>query len=340
VLDLGEAKLRDEIRRVGMLEAPAPGHPAGWVDPIETPLDLGNLGSGLAGSAITPLEAVRLAALLAHGRLVTPHWIAQRFDPAHDRVEVPESMESPRVWEVEVADTLRGYLRKVTEDGTARRAFQRENGTPRLGPVGVAGKTGTLRGDDPEGLYQWFAGVAPDTAPTLAIAAVVVHPDTGPRAASASEIAAEVLERVFCDASTGCDPERADVLRERSAGRAQWVAHVRESAAASQAAAEAALADRDEREGRLDTPLRPLASTRLELPERLRRRRWEGEVMMRVDVGPEGEVLAAAVDASNLPPAFGEFLIAEVRTWRFNPPRRDGRPVSATALLPIPILVD
>jgi len=115
IQDVGRAALFEEIERVGLLTSPAAGHPGGSIEPVDDALSLGRLGSGLAGSFFTPLAAARLAAALAHGELVEPHWIAGVRDAAGELVAVPEFAVPRRIWEPDVADALRRSLRGVTE---------------------------------------------------------------------------------------------------------------------------------------------------------------------------------------------------------------------------------
>src|SRR5262249_41198649 len=206
--DVGADAMLSEMESVGLLEPPAPGHPAGRVAPPHAALGLARLGSGLAGSFISPLAAVRLAAVLAHGELVRPRWIARVEDADGRSLALPHPEAPLRVWPPEVADRLRELLVGVTTRGTAKTAFLDERGAPLLGPVQVAGKTGTLAGEDPAGVYKWFIGVAPSDAPRLAIATLVVNGGAGGRR-SAAQIAAEVLQGIFCDGQV-CAPERLD----------------------------------------------------------------------------------------------------------------------------------
>jgi hypothetical protein len=68
-----------------------------------------------------------------------------------------------------------------------------------------------LRGSDPEGLYEWFAGVAPANDPKIAIAVVSVA-QNGHRV-RATRLASEVLEGVFCGRG-GCRPDAVeDMIR-------------------------------------------------------------------------------------------------------------------------------
>ncbi len=142
--DVGPEGMLSEMASVGLLEAPAPGHPAGRFAPVRDALDLGRLGSGLAGSFISPLAAVRLAAVLADGELVRPHWIWNAQDAEGRAIALPAPEPPQRVWRPEVADHLRELLVGVTTRGTAKTAFLDARGEPMLGPVQVAGKTGTL----------------------------------------------------------------------------------------------------------------------------------------------------------------------------------------------------
>jgi len=210
VHELGAPSVIDELHRLGVLEAPAPGHPDGELDPVETPLDLGQLGSGLAGTRIAPLAAARLAATLADGRIVTPRWIARVTDASGLALALPESL-GPRVGlDLRTTRSLRDMLIETTESGTARRGFH-PGGRALLGPIRVAGKTGSLNGTDPEGRYEWFIGVAPADDPRVAVAALVVNRGRGRR--SASHLAAEVLRAVFCSDGACRDDGRRSALR-------------------------------------------------------------------------------------------------------------------------------
>jgi peptidoglycan glycosyltransferase len=203
---VGKDALLAEMKRVGIPDVPAPGHSAGRIEQVETPLELGHLGSGLAGSFITPLAAARLAALLVEGKLVYPWWVARVTNSDGETVALPRPRPPRPTWRPELADELRELLVGVTARGTAKSAFRDHRGRPMLGTMMVAGKTGSLSGNDPKGRYEWFIGVAPADAPRVAIASVVV---SSPKWwSSASQIAARVLQHVFCDRGR-CDPTLA-----------------------------------------------------------------------------------------------------------------------------------
>jgi len=324
--DVGAEGMLSEMASVGLLEAPAPGHPAGRFAPLRDALDLGRLGSGLAGSFISPLAAVRLAAVLADGELVRPHWIWNAQDAEGRAIALPAPEPPQRVWRPELADHLRELLVGVTTRGTAKTAFLDARGEPVLGPVQVAGKTGTLSGENPAGLYQWFIGVAPADAPRLAISALVVNGGRGGH--SASRVAAEVLHEIFCEGET-CAPERLE------ARLAAWVQARPPPAPVEVAVEEEGPVDAAE----LDEMLRPVVGGQIDLPRRLMRNRVDGQIVLALELNREGEVTDLHVDSSNLP-AFEKVVSKQVRSWKFTPPTRGGRPVEARAKLPISITLD
>ncbi len=206
---LGGARLLDALDRFGLLRPAAPLYPAGAVvDPGEDPLQLGKLGSGLDGLRITPLHAIQLAGVLAHGRRVEPTWVVER-DAADLRQNGPSG---DRVLTDGLTRDLREMLVDTTLRGTARKAFRTRRGRPLLRGIPVAGKTGSLNGRNPDGRYEWFIGVAPADAPTIAVATVAVQ---GPLYwMSASQLAAEVLKVAFCPKGV-CSSEPPQARRIR-----------------------------------------------------------------------------------------------------------------------------
>jgi cell division protein FtsI/penicillin-binding protein 2 len=204
---VGARSLMEAITRFGWLASPAPAHAAGSVDAGKDRFDTAKLGCGLAGSRITPLHAAQLAASLVDGELVTPRWIDRVIDGTGRELSLPAVAGPRRVMRPTLAAELREMLVDTTTRGTARSAFRRRNGRPKLGEIKVAGKTGSLSGVDPKGKYEWFIGVAPADDPKLAVAAVVVHGDLW--WSGASQLAADVLTRAFCDRGK-CRPAHAE----------------------------------------------------------------------------------------------------------------------------------
>jgi len=209
---VGKDSLLAQMKRVGIPDVPAPGHSAGRIQHVETPLEIGHLGSGLAGSFITPLAAARLASLLAEGNLVYPWWVERVTNDDGETVALPRPRPPRPTWDKGLADELRELLVGVTARGTAKSAFRDHRGRPMLGSIMVAGKTGSLSGTKPKGRYEWFIGVAPADEPRIAIASVVVQSPVW--WSSASQIAARVLQQVFCERGR-CDPTLAHLGLQR-----------------------------------------------------------------------------------------------------------------------------
>lgn len=218
VHSVGTQHLVDAIRRFGFLQEPAPGHSAGAVDPGDDRYDLGKLGCGLYGCWITPMHAARMAMTLADGKQREPYWIERVVDAAGRSLQLPPRRPAKQVLTPALASELRTMMIETTVSGTARRGFQGADGSPVLGPVQVSGKTGTLRGNDPDGLYEWFAGVAPANDPKIAIAVVSVA-QNGHRV-RATRLASEVLEGVFCGRS-GCRPDAVEHIIHLDDARAR-----------------------------------------------------------------------------------------------------------------------
>jgi TonB family protein len=322
VHDVGEEALLGEAARVGLLEAPAAGHAAGRIEPVESALDLGHLGSGLAGSFITPLAAARLAGLLARGELVQPYWIARVRDAEGMPLELPGRARPQRVWNPDLSATLRNLTVQVTTRGTASRGFRDGDGKLVLDPIAVAGKTGTLRGHEPEGRYQWFVGVAPADDPRIAVATLVVN--DGPGGAGAARVAAQILREVFCT-DAACRAAQLDELFARASARDQEARRELDATLAEQRVW-----------AELDEPPRPIGAATLAFPRELRKRKVDGEIVLVVELSPYGSVLDVQVEASDLP-EFEPFVVSAVRGWSFTQPTSRGRPVEARARLPIPI---
>ncbi len=87
-----------------------------------------------------------------------------------------ESQAAPwtRPISAKTAQDLNRMMRRTVEDGTASQTFQRY-GKDLLDKVTVSGKTGSLSGDNPPGLYDWFVGFAAAEDPQIAFSAMAIN---------------------------------------------------------------------------------------------------------------------------------------------------------------------
>lgn len=204
---LGGEKLRATIKRFGWLDPPAPGHDAGRIDPVTTDFELGRLASGLDGLRVNPLHIASLASVLTHGRWIEPSWVDRVVDSDDRSLVLPARAPVRRVVAEDIADRLRSMMVSTTTKGTAKRAFRTRLGRPLLPGIDVAGKTGNLIGRDPYGRYEWFLGLAPADAPTIAV--VVLQVQGSLWWSRSSELGARILQDVFCDAKS-CRAEQSN----------------------------------------------------------------------------------------------------------------------------------
>lgn len=89
----------------------------------------------------------------------------------------------------------------------------------------------------------------------------------------------------------------------------------------------------------LDQVPRPIGVSGFNFPRSLRRDPVNGRIVLLVSLSQDGEVLDVEIESSNLP-RFNDFVVRQVRNWKFTPPTQQGQPVKATARLPIPIRIN
>lgn len=89
----------------------------------------------------------------------------------------------------------------------------------------------------------------------------------------------------------------------------------------------------------LDQTPRPVGVFGFNFPRRLLKEPARGRIVLLIKLSHTGEVLDVQVDSSNLP-RFNDFVLGEVKGWKFTPPTKNGQPVNAVARLPIPIRVN
>ncbi len=132
--------------------------------------------AGFGKVYLSPLHGALLAAIVGNGGVaVEPRLVDAVVDNGR-RVSAP-GPTSQRVISESTSAVLTAMMERTVSMGTAHRAFRGRRLRRLLGPIHIAGKTGSLADHPPKPFkdYSWFVGFAPADDPTVAIAAVVVN---------------------------------------------------------------------------------------------------------------------------------------------------------------------
>jgi penicillin-binding protein A len=176
--------------------------------------EVARTSAGFRGAKISPVHAAAVAATVANGGiLLKPYLIEEVRAGGAGLLYRGETEPLGRVIGRETAAELTEMMLATTSTGTARRHFKP---LQIFDKVKVAGKTGTLSGDNPEGLYLWFIGFAPADKPEIAIAALTI--DRGGSRISSSGLASLFLERHFAP-RYGVTPRSLSVVKTRYSGK-------------------------------------------------------------------------------------------------------------------------
>jgi cell division protein FtsI/penicillin-binding protein 2 len=173
-------------------EAPLPESSA-WI-PQDDLYELSRTSAGFGEVRVSPIHAAAFMSGIANGGMLPrPQIVDTVVSPDGTVIHKQKSEVLQRIVEESTAESLMEMMRNTTTIGTSRREFMRGS-TPTLGPIDVAGKTGTLSGDNPQGLNNWFIGAAPISNPQIAVAVITVDPR---HSSKASHLARLVFQRYF-----------------------------------------------------------------------------------------------------------------------------------------------
>lgn len=168
--------------------------PVGTLDVPYEDLEFARTAAGFRGSTLTPLGGAYLAAVIATGGLAPRLRIVARADhyEASEELTTEGRVLSPRT-----AQRIERMMELTVSGGTARSAFHDEQGRSLLGPIRVAGKTGTLHPSDAsdEGLASWFIGFAPARSPSIVVSVLLENGTVWRK--KAVEVARDMLRAHF-----------------------------------------------------------------------------------------------------------------------------------------------
>jgi penicillin-binding protein 2 len=148
-----------------------PGECTGLVTPPRKGAlgDVYNLAIGQGKILVTPIQMVRMVAVVANGGwLVRPHVLARITDHNGALLETPLADAADKRKKLPISAEhlrfLRSAFRRVVTDGTASYTKEKDF----LEEAGAAGKTGTAQTANKEVNHGWFAGYVPYDHPKLA----------------------------------------------------------------------------------------------------------------------------------------------------------------------------
>jgi len=192
--ELNSGILQEYARRFGFfdsLSAEIPVEPSKFA-PVEDDFQLARTAAGFGDVTISPLHAALLSASIGNkGMMMKPYLVEQVRDPDGKLVRQENPRPLGKVVLDSTAEELTKMMEKTLTTGTGRKQFRKWKGRE----FKIAGKTGTLSGQNPKGRYHWFVGNAPSEEPEISVAALVIDP--GNARINGTGLARLFLEKYF-----------------------------------------------------------------------------------------------------------------------------------------------
>jgi cell division protein FtsI/penicillin-binding protein 2 len=154
---------------VAMAELPTPA----------TNGELMRLAAGLDHKVrISPFQVAMIFAALGNGgTMPVPSLVDAIREPGGKQLYQMKPSPLAAMTSPHVATELIRAMSLTVVSGTAKIAFRDAKGRRYHETIPVAGKTGSIIGFEPEGHYNWFAGVAPANDPQIAFVALTINDD-------------------------------------------------------------------------------------------------------------------------------------------------------------------
>lgn len=142
----------------------------------EERLERARAAAGFWHMHMSPLHAALIAATVANGGSMPR---ATMIDHVYDAQGHTLQTHTPSTFRSVIgrstAKTLASMMTLTVSEGTAHSAFFDDKGRPYVPGFSIAGKTGSLSSERPYRHYSWWVGFAPEQAPEIALAALVVN---------------------------------------------------------------------------------------------------------------------------------------------------------------------
>lgn len=153
-IGFGHSLLLDMPGRVGTLKVPY------------NDLAFARTAAGFQSSRLSVFGGAQLAMAISNGGMTRPMHFAQEG-----------TKKGTRILSARTARRLRDAMEVTIHSGTARSSFVADNGRSTVGPVQVAGKTGTLKPNAKAPTASWFIGFAPSENPRVVVSVLLQNPD-------------------------------------------------------------------------------------------------------------------------------------------------------------------
>jgi penicillin-binding protein A len=198
---------------------PLPFDAAATVGHLELPyndLEFARAAAGFVGSDLTPLGAAHLALTVASQGRPPQMRLIERLE---GHITPTEPVWLPRVMSNNTAWRMTRMMEVTVHSGTSLEAFSRPDAQSYLGPIRVAGKTGTLQRGKSAPITSWFTGFAPSRDPKVVVTVLLQNSPLWRR--KANEVARDLLRVVFADTRGVSHPfESAQAAEAVTAGSA------------------------------------------------------------------------------------------------------------------------
>ncbi len=183
----------------------------------EDKYSLARTAAGFGAAYISPVHGATIAGALGNsGLMMKPYIIDSVVDSSGKIIKRTRPQVLSQIVRPSTASEVVAMMESTVTEGTARKHFANSSST--LKKVSIAGKTGTLKGQSPKGLYLWFVAVAPVENPTIAIAALVI--DNGSSRTGGVAIGKKLLERFFNGTNTTVLSKSTETSTERKTAQA------------------------------------------------------------------------------------------------------------------------